>query len=63
LLQGGGQAVAQELAAAVEQEARAGVEGRTQGGLPGLLFQLGGQFHGHLGDLALPGGWRLLGRF
>lgn len=63
LLEGGGEAVAQELSAPAEQDVLAGVEHRPQWGLPGLLFQLGGQLHGHLDDLALQGGLRLLGRF
>src|SRR5262249_870574 len=63
LLQGGGQAVAEELSSPSEQEVLAGVEHRPEGGLPGLLFQMGGQFGGHLGDLTLQGRLRLLGRF
>src|SRR5262249_58403824 len=40
LLQGGGQAVAEELSSPSEQEVLAGVEHRPEGGLPGLLFQM-----------------------
>jgi hypothetical protein len=55
-LEGGGQAVAEELAAAVEEEGLAGVEDAAQRGLPGVGLEPAGEIQGHLDDLPLQGG-------
>jgi hypothetical protein len=55
-LEGGGEAVAEELASAVEEEGLAGVEDAADGGLLGMGLELAGEVQGHLDDLLLQRG-------
>ena len=53
VLEGGGEAVAEELAAVLQEKGFARIQNTAQGSLLGRGFQLGGQVQSHLGNLTL----------